>query len=87
VIASAGFSDVSVKEFIFDYEAGTFEEYWSDYMSTTANSIRAMIESRGSGVVSAIKAEAEEKASKFTEGGKVRFPWQVLIATAIYAQD
>jgi ubiquinone/menaquinone biosynthesis C-methylase UbiE len=48
VIAGAGFSDVLVKEFIFEYEAGTFEEYWSDYMSTTANSIRAMIESRGS---------------------------------------
>jgi ubiquinone/menaquinone biosynthesis C-methylase UbiE len=87
VIAGAGFSDVSVKEFIFDYKAGTFEEYWSDYMSTTANSIRAMIEGRGPGVVSAIKAEAEEKAKKFTEGGRVRFPWQVLIATAVSAQD
>jgi ubiquinone/menaquinone biosynthesis C-methylase UbiE len=86
-IAGAGFSDVSVKEFIFDYEAGTFEEYWSDYMSTTANSIRAIIESKGPGVVSAIKAEAEKKAQKFTEDGRVRFPWQVLVATAIRAQD
>jgi hypothetical protein len=46
-----------------------------------------MIEGRGPGVVSAIKAEAEEKAKKFTEGGRVRFPWQVLIATAVSAQD
>jgi hypothetical protein len=33
--------------------------------------------------VSAIKAEAEKKAQKFTNDGRVRFPWQVLIATAI----
>lgn len=87
VIASAGFSDILIKEFIFDYEAGTFEQYWSDYMSTTANSIRAMIESKGAGVVAAIKSEAEKKAQKFTEAGGIRFPWQVLIATAIRAQD
>lgn len=87
VIAGAGFSNILVKEFIFDYEAGTFEEYWSDYMSTTASSIRAMIESRGPSVVSAIKTEAEEKASKFAKDGRVCFPWQVLIATAMRAQD
>ncbi|HEU4606455.1 MAG TPA: class I SAM-dependent methyltransferase [Nitrososphaera sp.] len=87
VIAGAGFSGVSIKEFIFDYEAGTFGEYWSDYMSTTANSIRAMIEGRGPGVVSAIRAEAEEKARKFMENGRIRFPWQVLVATATRAQD
>ncbi len=87
VIASAGFSKISIEEFVFECEAGTFEEYWSDYMSTTANSIRATIEGRGLGVVSAIKAEAEEKARKFMKGGRIRFPWQVLIATAIRAQD
>ena len=56
-------------------------------MSTTANSIRAIIESKGPGVVSAIKSEAEKKAQKFAEDGRVRFPWQVLVATAICAQD
>lgn len=87
VIAGAGFSNISVKEFIFDHKAGTFEEYWSDYMSTTANSIRTMIESKGPAVVSAIKAEAEKKSEKFTKNGSVHFPWQVLIATAVRAQD
>jgi len=87
VIAGAGFSDISIKEFTFDYEAGTFREYWSDYMSTTANSIRATIESMGHGVVSAIRTEAEKNAQKFTKDGKIRFPWQVLIATAISAHD
>jgi len=87
VIAGAGFSGVSIREFIFNYDAGTFGEYWSDYMSTTANSIRATIEGRGPGVVSAIRAEAEEKARKFMKGGRIRFTWQVLVATATRMQD
>ncbi|MEW6605073.1 MAG: methyltransferase domain-containing protein [Thermoproteota archaeon] len=87
VITSAGFVDVSIKEFTFDYEAGTFEEYWSDYMSTTANSIRATIEGKGPDVVAQIKTEAEQKAKRFAKDGKICFPWQVLVATAIRAQD
>ena len=86
-IAGAGFIDISIKEFIFDYEAGTFEEYWSDYMSTTANSIRATLESKGSSVLSEIKAEAKQKAEQFTIDGSIRFPWQVLVATATHSQD
>lgn len=82
VISSAGFCSISIKEFTFDYEAGTFEEYWSDYMSNTANSIRAMIETKGSGLVLLIKNEAERKAMQFAKDGRLCFPWQVLIATA-----
>ncbi len=81
-IASAGFSDISVNEFTFEYHAGTFEEYWQDYMSTTAASIRSKIEEKGVQVVSAIKSEAESKAQRFIEDDQLRFPWQVLIATA-----
>ena len=87
LMAGAGLSNISIKEFTFDYQAGTFEEYWSDYMSTTANSIRSAIESKGSNVLSAIKDEAERKAKQFTNGGKICFPWQVFIATATPAQD
>lgn len=87
VIAGAGFANISIKEFIFDYEAATFEDYWSDYMSTTANSIRATIESKGAGAVATIKAEAERKARQFASNGMIHFPWQVLVATAIRAQD
>ena len=87
VISSEGFCTISIKEFTFDYDAGTFEEYWSDYMSTTANSIRAIIETKGSGVVSSIKNEAERKSKQFAKDGRIHFPWQVLIATARRAQD
>jgi ubiquinone/menaquinone biosynthesis C-methylase UbiE len=82
VLASAGFTQVSVKEFVFEYRAGTFEQYWSDYLSTTAVSIRSRIEA-DSAKLSAIKAEAYEIAKQFEVGGAINFPWQVLIATAV----
>lgn len=81
VLASAGFGDVSVRKFVFDYEAGAFSEYWSDYMATTASSIRARIEAKGAQTVSEIRKEAEERAQKFLENGGIRFTWDVLVAT------
>ncbi|AIF83776.1 methylase involved in ubiquinone/menaquinone biosynthesis [Candidatus Nitrososphaera evergladensis SR1] len=81
-LASAGFANVAVRKFVFDYEAGPFSEYWSDYMATTAAAIRSKIEARGSQVVADIKKEAEEKAQRFVKDGKIRFPWDVLVATA-----
>ncbi|MEO9364433.1 MAG: methyltransferase domain-containing protein [Nitrososphaera sp.] len=82
VLASAGFASVAVRKFVFDYEAGSFSEYWSDYMSTTAAAIRPKIEARGAQAVAEIKKEAEEKARCFIKNGEIKFPWDVLVATA-----
>lgn len=82
-LGSAGFADVSVRKFVFDYDAGSFSEYWSDYMATTASSIRARIEAKGEQVVSEIRREAEERAQKYLQNGGIRFPWDVLVATAV----
>jgi hypothetical protein len=65
----------------FEYQAGTFEQYWSDYLATTANSIRKRIEQDES-ILYTIKSQAGQRALAFTENGKVTFPWDVLIATA-----
>lgn len=80
-LASAGFADVTVRKFVFDYEAGTFSEYWTDYMSTTAAAIRSKIEARGAQVVAEIEKEAQEKAQHFIRDGRLSFPWEVLVAT------
>jgi ubiquinone/menaquinone biosynthesis C-methylase UbiE len=82
VLASTGFASVTVKKFVFDYEAGPFSEYWSDYMSTTAVAIRPKIEAKGAQMVAGIKKEAEEKAQRFVKNGEIRFSWDVLVATA-----
>lgn len=83
VIASAGFSGVFVKKFVFGYDAGTFDRYWSDYLSTTAASIRSKIEAKGESVVTAIRKDAEAKARPYTRKGAINFPWDVLFATAV----
>ncbi len=82
VIESAGFADVSVEKFVYNYDAGTFEQYWSDYLSTTAASIRSKIESAGEKTVLEIKEQARESAGQFASNGVINFPWDVLIATA-----
>ncbi len=81
-LAGTGFADVTVKKFVFDYDAGSFSEYWSDYMTTTAAAIRSKIESKGLVTLQEIRKEAEEKAQRFIKNGKIKFPWEVLVATA-----
>ena len=83
ILKSAGFSGISIKKYTFCYQAGTFENYWSDYMSSTANSIRHLIESKGDGTISSIKKESKETADRYADHkGIITFPWDVFIATA-----
>lgn len=83
ILKSAGFSGISIKKHTFCYQAGTFEDYWSDYMSSTANSIRPLIESKGDGTISSIKKESKETADRYADNmGIITFPWDVFIATA-----
>jgi ubiquinone/menaquinone biosynthesis C-methylase UbiE len=82
VLASAGFGNIHIRKFTFDYEAGTFEQYWQDYMSTTASAVRSKIESLVD--LAEIKEKARKRAEQFItmQDGRIDFPWDVLIATA-----
>ena len=83
VLEIASFRNISIKKYTFLYQAGTFDEYWSDYMSSTANSIRSIIESKGIHLLSKIKEDSKVSADRFTDNdGMLTFPWDVLIATA-----
>lgn len=82
-LENASFHDIAIKKYTFLYEAGTFNEYWSDYMTSTANSIRSIIESKGAHILSIIKEESKVSANRFTDNtGMLSFPWDVLIAKA-----
>jgi ubiquinone/menaquinone biosynthesis C-methylase UbiE len=81
-ISTAGFSDIKIKKFIFTYHTDNFEEYWADYMNSTANSIWPKIKNKGTEIVNIIKKEAEKNTSLFIKNEKIEFPWDVLIATA-----
>jgi ubiquinone/menaquinone biosynthesis C-methylase UbiE len=83
MLEDSGYSNISVKKHTFYYQAGTFEQYWFDYMSSTANSIRPLIESKGTDIIFSIKKDSKETAAKHSDGkGIINFPWEVLIATA-----
>lgn len=83
VLENASFHNISIKKYTFLYQAGTFDEYWSDYMSSTANSLRSIIESKGTHILSTIKVDSEVSADRFTDKkGIITFPWDVLITTA-----
>ncbi|HMK32684.1 MAG TPA: class I SAM-dependent methyltransferase [Nitrosopumilaceae archaeon] len=81
-LTKAGFSNISIKKFNFCYEVDTFEEYWQDYLHSTANYIRPKIESHGNKIVLQIKTEAKKNVSKYETDGRIIFPWSVLIASA-----
>jgi ubiquinone/menaquinone biosynthesis C-methylase UbiE len=83
ILQSANFSNILIRKYNFYYLAGTFEEYWSDYMSSTANSILPILKSKGTDTISSIKRESKENSEKYTDNkGTINFPWEVLIATA-----
>ncbi|HEX5458170.1 MAG TPA: class I SAM-dependent methyltransferase [Candidatus Nitrosotalea sp.] len=82
-LAKGGFSDVTITRYNFVYEPGTFEEYWNDYMHSTANSIRVKLESHGEKTMEKIKNDAEKNASRYKKDGVLIFPWTVLVATGL----
>ncbi len=79
-LAKGGFSDITVVKYDFVYKPGTFEEYWKDYMKSTANSIRAKIENHGDTVMRKIKNDARKNASRYEKNDNIVFPWTVLVA-------
>ena len=75
-LENASFHDIAIRKYTFLYEASTFDEYWSDYMTSTANSIRSIIESKGAHILSTIKEESKVSANRFTDNtGMLSFPW------------
>ena len=81
-ISLAGFSDTKIRKFTFTYDAGSFEEYWTDYINSTANAIWPKIKTKGIETINKIKNEAKRNTIRFVKDGKLEFPWDVLIATA-----
>lgn len=84
LIIDAGFSDVSISKFTFDYEAGSFEDYWSGYfLNGYGNALRQVVFSKkNESVITKIKSEAKEIVSRYVKNDTIQFPWEVHIAIA-----
>ncbi len=78
----AGFEEINVVSYTYPYNTGTFEEYWREYMESTAAAMRAKIEGLDAGLYAKIKDESKAKAERFLKDGKIEFPWQVLVVSA-----
>jgi len=84
-ISKAGFSDIIVKEFLFQYSPGKFEDYWKNYIKYIPKPLKEKIDALEYSKRKELKLLVKKKTSQYTKkNGEILFPWQVLISTAKY---
>jgi len=84
-ISRAGFSKISVKEFVFHYSPGKFEDYWRNYIKYIPKPLKEKLDGLDYSKRKQLKQLVKEKTIQYTKkNGEILFPWQVLILTAKY---
>ena len=84
-ISKAGFSKISVKEFIFHYSPGKFTDYWRNYIKYIAKPLKEKLNALEYSKRKELRLLVKEKTIQYTKkNGDMLFPWQVLILTAKY---
>jgi len=82
-VSKAGFSKIIVKEFVFSYSPGKFEDYWKNYLKYIAKPLKEKINELDYSERKELKCLIKEKTSQYTKkNGEIVFPWQVLILSA-----
>ena len=82
-VRKAGFSNIVVKEFIFNYSPGKFEDYWKNYIKYIAKPLKEKLNALEYSKRKEFKESVKEKTIQYTKkNGDILFPWQVLILTA-----
>ena len=82
-VRKAGFSNIVVKEFIFNYSPGKFEDYWKNYIKYIAKPLKEKLNTLEYSKRKEFKESVKEKTIQYTKkNGEILFPWQVLILTA-----
>lgn len=84
LMIDAGFSNVSISKFTFDYEAGSFEDYWSGYfLNGYGNALRQVVfAKKNESAITKIRSEAKEIVSRYVKNDTIQFPWEVHIVIA-----
>jgi len=84
-ISKVGFSNIVVKEFLFQYSPGMFEDYWKNYIKYIPKPLKEKLNALEYSKRKELKLLVKEKTSQYTKkNGQILFPWQVLILTAKY---
>jgi SAM-dependent methyltransferase len=82
-VRKAGFSKITVKNFIFKFNPGTFEDYWRNYLRYVAKPLKEKLDALDRPKRKELKNTVRENVKPYTLKNKtVEFPWQVLILTA-----
>ncbi len=82
-IKNAGFSGISVKDFIFRYTPGTFENYWQNYLRYIPRPLKEKLNLLSRTQKKLLKEAVYQNTKKYTKRDEtIDFPWQVLILTA-----
>jgi ubiquinone/menaquinone biosynthesis C-methylase UbiE len=82
-VRKAGFSNIVVKEFVFNYSPGKFEDYWKNYIKYIAKPLKEKLNALEYSKRKEFKESVKEKTIQYTKkNGEILFPWQVLILTA-----
>lgn len=83
VIGESGFSGIAIKRFVFGYSPGTFDEYWAGYLGYIAKRLRKKIDDLPPAKADLLRQAVKKNAEPYTgRDARIRFPWEVLIATA-----
>ena len=84
-VKKAGFSKISVKDYVFTYSPGTFDDYWKNYIKYVAKPIKEKLESLDKSQKKRLREKIRENTKPYTKrSGIIKFPWEVLILTAKY---
>jgi len=82
-VMRAGFSKIVVKEHVFHYSPGKFEDYWKNYLRYIAKPLKEKLNELDHSKRRELKQLVKEKTSQYTKkNGEILFPWQVLILSA-----
>ena len=83
IVKKAGFSNIVVKEFIFNYNPGKFEDYWKNYIKYIAQPLKEKLNALEYSKRKEFRNSVKENTLQYTKkNGEIIFPWQVLILTA-----
>ena len=82
-VKKAGFSKITVKNFVFRFNPGTFEDYWRSYLRYVAKPLKEKLDALGRSKRNELKNAVRENVKPYTLKNKtIEFPWEVLILTA-----
>lgn len=82
-VSKAGFSNIVVKDYVFHFSPGKFEDYWRNYLKYIAEPLKEKLNDLDYSKRKELKQLVKDKTLQYTkQNGKILFPWQVLILGA-----